>query len=196
MIGGPLANLIIEVMGMGTQKEIDDNHVRRIQLPHGLFALIDSEDYQRISKHRWCCLKKGDGTPRAVKRTAYIKEGQKQEGVYLHREIMNPPPDMCIDHIDGDALNNRKSNLRVCSHSENAANINNGPKSKSGYYGVYWHKGKQQWRASIMHNYKNIHIGYFVDAEQAAAERDIMACELFGEFATLNFPDRMAVDNA
>ena len=161
-----------------------------IQLPHGIFALIDSEDYERISKHRWSCIKNGAGNPRAVKRAEYIKEGRTTKTFYLHRELMNPPSEMCVDHIDGDPLNNQKNNLRVCSHSENAANIQRDPRSKSGFFGVYWHKGKEKWKACIMRDYKSIHIGYFITAEQAAIERDIVAVELFGEFATLNFPDR------
>jgi len=172
-----------------TTSQSKDTLARKIPLQRGVFALVDEEDYESISKHKWSFIKNGRGYPKAVRRAKYIKEGQRSTSIYLHREIMNNPDGMCIDHIDGDALNNQKSNLRVCSHSQNAANIYGKSRSKSGFFGVYWHKGRGKWRASITHDYKQIHIGYFITAERAAVERDIVAVELFGEFATLNFPD-------
>lgn len=77
-----------------------------------------------------------------------------------------------IDHIDGDTLNNRLSNLRDATHSENARN-RSGPDrdSASGHRGVYWHKGRGKWAAAIRHHGQHISLGLHDSIEDAIAER-------------------------
>ena len=157
--------------------------MKEVPLNHGKKSIIDDEDYPRISKHRWCYHR-----DKAAKRGVYEKATRKTKTVYLHREVMNAVDGTIVDHIDGDVLNNQKSNLRCCTPSENGANRNHKSIARSGYFGVYWHKGKKRWRANITKNYREIHIGYFDTAIEAAVARDYKAIELFGEFATLNFP--------
>jgi len=91
-----------------------------------------------------------------------------------------------IDHINGDRSDNKFSNLRECSTSENQHNRKLGPKNRSGFKGVCWKKKIEKWAASATHNGKPIHIGYFTDPKEAAAEYDKVSLELFGEFALTN----------
>ena len=95
-------------------------------------------------------------------------------------------PEFRIDHEDRDKLNNKISNLRPCTNSQNMANIGITNANSSGYRGVVWFKRDQCWRAQIMHNYKQIHIGYFKDIKEAAKAYNTKALELQGEFAYQN----------
>jgi hypothetical protein len=93
-----------------------------------------------------------------------------------------------VDHINGNVLDNRKSNLRICTNAENCRNTGPYKNNKSGYRGVSWHKRDKEWRAQIKHNGKVIWISAHKDKEEAARARDTKALELQGEFAWLNFP--------
>ncbi len=105
----------------------------------------------------------------------------------MHRVIMNPPDDMVVDHIDSNGLNNRRTNLRVCTLLQNSYNRKT-IKASSQYKGVRWNKRKKRWVSSISPNGKFILIGYFKDELTAAKAYDEKAKEFFGEFAYLNFP--------
>lgn len=100
---------------------------------------------------------------------------------YLHRVIMQPGPGLEVDHINGDRLDNRRLNLRVCTRSSNAKNTS----TKVGYKGVHKnHRGK--WIAQITKNYNCHHLGTFRTAEEAAIAYNDAASILHGEFARLN----------
>lgn len=89
-----------------------------------------------------------------------------------------------VDHINGNKLDNRKSNLRICTDAENARNSS---KKSGNFKGVQWRSDKHKFRARIMDNGKEIFIGYFTNEIEAAKAYDTKAKELFGEFARLNF---------
>ena len=111
---------------------------------------------------------------------------------HLQRLIMETPPRMVTDHINGDTLDNRRSNLRICTNAENSRNCARVTTSRSGYKGVHCAKAnrsKLPWRARIKHNYIEIQLGTFATKEEAARAYDKKAIELFGEFASLNFPE-------
>jgi hypothetical protein len=153
--------------------------MKEIPLSRGMTALISDEDYDRVAQFKWCVMKV-QGT------TAYA--GRYFKGTYmaLHRFIMSPPDDMQIDHINRNGLDNRRENLRICTASQNQAN--RACKSKaSGYHGVTPDRGK--WKAHIEFKGQHFNLGRYVTAEGAARARDAKAAELFGEFATLNFPN-------
>ena len=95
---------------------------------------------------------------------------------------------MPTDHINGDGLDNRKQNLRTCTHTENMRNRGKSKNNTSGFKGVSWHKRGKTWDAKIAHNKKLMHIGSFKDKEVAAKAYDRKAIELHGKFAKLNFP--------
>lgn len=106
----------------------------------------------------------------------------------MHRFIMDAPKGQQVDHINGNKLDNRKSNLRICSHSENLRNQRKPKDNKSGFKGVSWHKGAKRWCAEIRSNGKRHHLGYFDTAEDAAKAYDIAATLIHGDYARLNFP--------
>ncbi len=132
----------------------------------------------------------------------------KRKTLLMHRYILdlncdNTYTDQVVDHIDGNGLNNTKSNLRLCSRSENSCNKRLRSNSQTGYRGVterkptqYFKKDgvltihtlKKQWKAYITpKGKKRITIGYYKNIEEAAKAYDEKAKELFGEFAKLNF---------
>jgi hypothetical protein len=130
----------------------------------------------------------------------------KKQTILMHRYILdlscnNTYTDPVIDHIDGNGLNNTKSNLRLCNRSQNAMNKKLKSNSKTGWRGVRkiisYSRGrnktlailKKPWCAYITpKGQKRINIGYYETPEEAARAYDEKAKELFGEFAKLNFP--------
>jgi hypothetical protein len=108
----------------------------------------------------------------------------------MHREILNASDGMECDHINHNGLDNRKVNLRLCTHQQNCFNKKPQPNNTSKYKGVAWNDESKKWQASIMHNGRKIHIGYYDYEADAAIAYDDYAAELFGEFAYLNHTHR------
>lgn len=148
----------------------------------GKYASIDDEFYELVSSKSW-----------RVKKEGYVistfRENGKSKTVYLHRLIMCNPKGFEVDHIDNNKLNNCKSNLRVCSRHENAANKPITFKNTSGYKGVYLHTKAKRWVARIQFKNKMHHLGMFQDAKEAAKTYNNAALRYFGEFARLNLID-------
>jgi hypothetical protein len=160
-----------------------------IQLTQGQTAIIDDEDIALTRKYKWCVQKVKSGDYYAI--TNYRDENGKKARLYLHRLLMNPPEGLVVDHKDGNTLDNRRSNLRVCTHSQNlaAGRITGKRKSYTQYRGVtYQPKGKRHWQASIKNGGKYKYLGVFDTELEAAHARDEAALELLGEFAVLNLP--------
>lgn len=151
-----------------------------LRLKNGKSALIDEEDYNRVSKINWSISKARGHTK------DYIRGYYNGNRVYLHRFIMNFPVGMSVDHINGNTFDNRKYNLRVCKNKENSKNrVVVQKNNTSGFVGVY---GKENsWRAWIKINGKGKHIGTFKTKHEAAMVRDNYAKKYHKEFATLNF---------
>lgn len=152
-----------------------------IGLTRGYTTTVDDEDYEWLSQWSWYALP-GRGL-------VYAARSEKRRTLLMHRAIAGTPPDKKTDHIDRDTLNNRKSNLRICSTQENARNAGLNSNNASGYKGVVWYKPTRRWLATIRHNRRQIHLGYFASREEAAIAYDAAAREYFGSFAYLNFPD-------
>lgn len=157
-----------------------------INLGNGHSAIVDMEDLPRLSRSRWSYQNHGH--------TYYAASSKTYDGcknVYMHREVKGTPPaGKEIDHINGNGLDNRKENLRFCSHRENCqASRKRQQNASSMYKGVTWRKDKKKWRARIcrMDNTRK-HLGYFESELDAAKAYDEAATELFGKFATLNLP--------
>lgn len=153
---------------------------RLITLTQGKFAIVDSDVFEYLSQWKWCATKEPGGyyVQRKEKRTQTIK---------MHRQIMKPPQGLEVDHINGDGLDNRRCNLRICTHRQNCQNRKPNNKSRfSKYKGVSWHQNK--WIAHIGHNWHTQYLGTFDNEIDAANAYDNKAKELFGEFAHPNFP--------
>jgi hypothetical protein len=166
---------------------------------YGTFeVLYDAEDEDKISKHTWNVNKDGNRdkfyvftmVPHPAGGWYHAPSGRQRRKTWLgmHRLIMNTPKGMVTDHINGNPLDNRKENLRICTAAENKQNRAAGKNNTSGFKGVSRHKRTNSWHARIGHNKKPIHIGCFEDKEEAARAYDRKAIELHGEFAQTNFP--------
>jgi hypothetical protein len=121
--------------------------------------------------------------------TFYVKSGAK----YLHRLVMERVLNRSllrnekVDHIDGDGLNNSRSNLRVLTHSENLANRSKTKTTSNEFKGITQCKRTFKWLAKIMVNYKTIHLGTYPTSHDAAVAYDSAAIKYFGESAKTNF---------
>ena len=152
--------------------------VRRIAVGQGLFATVDAADYQKLRKYKWYAHRHG--------RTVYAVCHDKGKVIYMHRMILRPRKGYLVDHIDGNGLNNRRCNLRVCTPAQNRANARPCAGS-SRFVGVYRHGDK--WRAAIRYRGEYFYLGLFDDEVEAAQARDRKAYALHGERAYLNFPE-------
>jgi hypothetical protein len=154
-------------------------HHRVIPLTRGKFAIVDPQDYERLAEYKWYAAK--------ITGNFYAQRGAKGTTIKMHREIVDIPPGLVCDHRNHDTLDNRKSNLRICTQAQNSYNQLPRDGGTSRYKGVCWHRDHCRWEASIKHKGRTIHIGYYDYEADAAIAYDDMAVELFGEFACLNF---------
>jgi hypothetical protein len=104
----------------------------------------------------------------------------------MHKLIMACPAGKVVDHINGDKLDNRKTNLRICTLNQNSKNRVPNRSSRSKYKGVDYDTRTNVWRARIRHNYKHIFLGYYINEVDAAAAYNTAAKEYHGEYAKLN----------
>jgi hypothetical protein len=102
---------------------------------------------------------------------------------YVHREIMDAGPDDYVDHINGNRLDNRRANLRICTQSENMRNQGLRSNNKSGTPGIHFCKTRRRWVAQIKVNGKQRLLGRFLDRQDALAARLAGEEKYFGEFA-------------
>lgn len=128
-----------------------------IKLPHNQFVLVDDADFVEFSRYNWCLT------------AGYPSRRKNYKLVYLHHEIMGKHPGKEVDHINGNKLDARRSNLRIVSHQANIANrpvLNKN--NKSGYRGVSWFKLLNKWRVCVKVQGKQKTLGYFSDLKEAA----------------------------
>ena len=156
---------------------------------NGYDVLLDDEDYERLSIYTYY-INSGSLKKKGLhyfQRSSYI-DGVQTTGILLHRDIMNcfPHDGKVVDHINGNTLDNRKCNLRICSVAENARNQKRKSTNTSGYKGVTWFKRYSRWRAQIMINGKGIHLGYYDDIKDAADAYNKASKELHGDFGRTN----------
>lgn len=152
-----------------------------LPLTRGRFTVIDERDEGTVARHRWCFHHKGY----AVRMLP--RDGGKQRMAYIHRVILAAPDGSEVDHRNRNTLDNRRSNLRLCTVRQNAQNRRRAVTNRSGYRGVHWAKYDRKWKATIRVSGRKQHLGYFVSAEDAARAYDQAALRFFGEFASLNF---------
>jgi hypothetical protein len=156
--------------------------VAKIPLTQDKFAFVDLSDYERVNKFRWCITRRSD------KEYAHRRDGKRF--IKMHRFILDAQDGEMVDHIDGDGLNNCRSNLRLCTNQQNQFNSRSQINSKSKYKGVSWHEREGKWSADIRIDKKLKCLGYFDDETEAAQKYDEIAQETQGEFARLNFPQK------
>jgi hypothetical protein len=182
------------VRGRGrTTLEVAGMITLRVPLTLGKFALIDEVDAPKVVQYRWRAIRSSDG--QTYYAAACFKDGSgKYRNIYMHRLIMDCPLGMEVDHKERDGLDNRRSNLRVVTTTQNAYNRRIQRDAKTGFIGVTARQrlGTVKYEATIRRGNEGrdgkTYIGMFDTAEEAAIARDKFARELRGEFAKLNFP--------
>ncbi len=158
-----------------------------IKLGHKeLYAIVDDEDYDILMNNRWCANGKKDKdgvyhwyAERGVSRKALCK-GKKHLTIWMHRQIMEAPDEDEVDHINGNGLDNRRENLRVCTHKQNHLGKHTGW-GKSKFKGVMWDKKTEKWVAYI-----HLDLGSFDTEEEAAGAYNKAAALNYGEYASMN----------
>lgn len=158
-----------EAIGRQIILEQPSSH-RLIKLGRGT-AMVSIDDYERVMNHAWHVTKNG-----------YASAMIGGKLVTLHRFIMDARPGQMIDHVSGDRLDNRRSNLRFATQQQNAVNSRT---CRSGYKGVA--RSGKKWVASVAPNRTYIHIGSFDTEVEAAYMYDQFALAVYGEYARLNF---------
>jgi hypothetical protein len=161
--------------------------MKKIPLTRGLVAIVDERDYNVLRGHSWHALKTR-GKFYACTRIYPFRGSKTSEFVYMHRMITSAQRGFVVDHKNGDGLDNRRENLRVCTQTENGANRAVKSIGKSSVFkGVHFARREKRWMAKIQYKRKQIVIGYYRNEVDAARAYDAKAIELFGEFARPNF---------
>lgn len=146
-------------------------------LTKGKFAIVDGDMFDYLSQWKW------------QYHCGYARRGKREPGkhytVHMSHIVLGAKRGQQVDHINGDKLDNRKLNLRICSQAKNVLNTGKRSDNKSGFKGVSKYKNK--WRACIQYNHNWRHIGYFDDIKKAAKAYDLFAEKLHGEYAKTNF---------
>lgn len=145
---------------------------------NGTKFYFDKEDYDKVKKYKWNVTSKGYIC-------THIKVNGKKKCLFLHRYIMSAEEGISVDHIRGrnSKTDNRKSNLRIASNSQNRFNTPLQKNNTSGYTGVYWIRHMKKWHAQIIINKQNINLGYFENIEDAITARKEAEEKYQGEFS-------------
>lgn len=147
-----------------------------IKLTQNKISIIDAEDLDKVMQIKWHYHNRG-----------YAANKNKDKVLLLHRYILNiADKALIVDHINGDKLDNRKENLRVCNKAQNSRNQKRHKDSTNKYKGVWFHKINKKWCARICVNYKELYLGSFITENEAATAYNDAALRYHGEFALLN----------
>ena len=140
--------------------------------------IYDEIDKELIEKYKWIIVDNNTG------HTEYAIT--KPGGKFMHRMIMGYPSGKEVDHINGNGLDNRRSNLRVCTRSQNSCNRPAPANNKTGYKGVYWDENKNRYRAVITKDKVIYRLGRYKTAREAAVAYNEGAKKYHGEYAFIN----------
>ncbi len=152
-----------------------------IPLSRGMHAIVDADDFLKFGHLKWYAQRGWGGTFYAARRDA------SNQMVWLHKEIMGAKSADYVDHRAGNTLDDRKSNLRICTNAQNGQNrVRANKNNTSGYKGVFWHKRAAKWMAQITVERKTKYLGLFQTIQAAAEAYNNAAMRLHGQFASLN----------
>lgn len=153
--------------------------MKQIAITKGHLVVVDDEDFDYLSKFTWHY-----STGYAARRS-HKSEGGKSRILLMHRQILGEPVTH-VDHINGNRLDNRRSNIRLATAQDNMRNKSKSKNTSSQYKGVSYNKNARKWQSYIMVDYKRIHLGLHEREEDAATTYNLSAHMRFGEFAKLN----------
>lgn len=156
--------------------------MKKIKLTKNKYAIVDDEDFNYLASFNWHYKVCGYAAKKAP------RNGGHGDTILMHRFIIgeNKIKDKVVDHINGDKLDNRKSNLRICTFQENQMNKKKHKTNENKYKGVYFHKRDKLWYSCITCDYKQHFLGYTDTEVESVLNYNKKAKELFGEFANLN----------
>ena len=166
--------------------------MKEIILPKGIITLVDADKYDELMQYEWRAQSLYAITGKHV--IYVVRRANKSKDITsmaMHRYLMQPKGNQCVDHINRNGLDNRLCNLRLCTQAYNALNTakqlsSNGCACTSKYKGVTYDKRTFKWRARITHQGKYYNLGSFLSELDAALAYNYAAEEFFGEFAFLN----------
>ena len=150
-----------------------------IQLNNGGCALVDATDFRRLSRWKWT----RDGYGYALR---FYGPRHNQKQIRMHRAILDAPDGIQVDHINGDPLDNRRRNLRLCNNSQNQMNKKIRKDSKTGLKGVTLHKSSGLYMARLKKDKKLMHCSYHKTPEEASRTYNLVALKYHGKFAKLS----------
>lgn len=185
-ITGPTDALAVTTLLVQTPRLTSATRTRQIPLTQGFAAVVDAADYDDLMQFKWRVVFNGQGDGPYASRSIRLNNVRSEER--MHRRLV--PDAERVDHINGDTLDNRRSNLRRATNAQNMQNRTGlAANNTSGFRGVIWHKRLGKWQAKIRHGDRTVHLGTFNAPEEAARVYDAAAIEYYGEFhGYLNFP--------
>jgi hypothetical protein len=162
---------------------------RKIPLGEGRFTIVDPQDFYRLSFFHWTL----DGKKENIYAIRnLISANEKTKIIRMHREIMQAPAGLFVDHRNNNGLDNRRSNLRPATHSQNMQNRGKRKNAGSIFMGVSFDKWTGKWKARIRSDGKKMYLGRFDIEIDAAKAYDEAARKYHKEFARLNFPNEQS----
>lgn len=135
--------------------------MKEIELTQNKYAWVDDEDFDEINRYKWSYHSRG-----------YAVRTYKRKAILMHRQIMNAPDGVDVDHINRDKLDNGRTNLRLCSRSDNRYNTGIQQNNKSGYRCIHWDKQRNKWFVQVKILGKNVHVGRYKLLTDAIRARD------------------------
>ena len=164
-------------------------------------VLLDDDVYEWASKYKWYLMKDASRKREAFYAQRNVKQPDgKRKSILLHREIMNTPKGLLTDHLNGNGLDNRRANLRVCTNRENQINRRGNINRTNKYIGIEKDKKAQNkpWRPNVLvsdpskkRGQRRLSKGYYATEEEAAYQRDLCMVKYHGTEVVLNFPEKL-----
>lgn len=157
--------------------------MKKILLSQGRYALVDDEDFEELSRYNWSYYK-NHNVSYAIRRALRTENmTPTRKTIHMHRVVLGAKEGQQVDHINGNGLDNRRSNLRICTHAENMRNRGKQVNNTSGFKGVVFHNQRNKWQARMRLNGKIHSFGLFTRPEDAHAAYVEASKKLHGDFS-------------
>lgn len=178
------SSVVISSFGLTKPRPVRiEKGVCYITLSNRLVAIVDECDAERVASRNWHASQKKRSNNTIYPATEWPLSPGKRRTVWLHRFIIGAPPKTFVDHINGDTLDCRRSNLRLATNAQNQANARKRIDNTTGFKGVAFCKKGNLFRAVLRVNGRKTHLGSYKTAEEAHSAYQAAALAAHGEFA-------------